>query len=159
MNHEVKIELLEKIEPRWTILDLGCGTGRYSLDMPNPKTLVDHWGPSLDKVKHKCQTLRLTMPHGLSFFRDASYDAVLLLDVVRFLTKEKGSILLAEAERISRKVIFVMTPVGFYPEEMKDDNPLTRALSGYERDEFLLRGYQVKDIQGTNLMLARRDVA
>jgi len=85
---------------------------------------VDIYQPYLDylekkgveTIKHDLTKLPLPLP-------DKSSDHVLLLDILEHLEFDEALDLVAEAERIARKKIFVLTPKTFFSNESAVSNP------------------------------------
>jgi len=77
-------------------------------------------------------------------FPSRSFDAVLLVDFIEHLKKETALTLLAEAERIARKIVYVHCPVGRHPQEGDafglGGDEYQRHRSEWHPEEFITRG-------------------
>ena len=110
---------------------------------------VDIHGPSLDAaraagVRGVCvQADMMQLP-----FANGSYDVVTALDVIEHLPKDRGSVLLAELERVCRGHLVVMTPYGFVEQPPGPGQPWMEHLSGWWPDDFRALGYEVRGTGG-----------
>ncbi len=105
-----------------TVLDLGCGLMLDIMDFCSdyPKTRLqckdlvgmDAYQPYLDYLNQRgIKTLNHDLRLNPLPFGDKSFDIVLLLDVIEHLDNiHQVDKLIAEAKRISRKSIFIVTP-------------------------------------------------
>jgi SAM-dependent methyltransferase len=96
----------DNIQENSLVLDLGCGDKRISnrLVKSAKVTTVDIWAKFKPDVLWDLNNTPLP-------FNDNSFTTILLLDVIEHLDKEKGVILLKEAQRITNTNIFVLTPL------------------------------------------------
>jgi SAM-dependent methyltransferase len=141
-----------------TLLDIGCGKGNpisHLMMLSNAqffrniyKVGVDLYLPYLREAK--ARELYEDLIYGdvrhLSF-RQKSFDTTLCLDLIEHLEKREGEYLLDEMEKITRKQIFVFTPVGFLP-QMAYDTFLQIHRSSWKPSDFYARGYKVRGING-----------
>jgi len=102
-----------------SILDVGCGIRpcctRWLFPSPGKKYVgIDAFDPYVESCKAKWPQLefRQVIVPPLPF-DDASFDTVVLDDVIEHLEKPKGRELLAEALRVCRRGVIVHTPNGF----------------------------------------------
>ena len=108
----------EILDPKWTVLDVGCGTRPFAgFDFPNPSLCLDAYGPYLDQVKGERLCVQWDAADGLQIFRDSSYDVVLLLDVLEHLKRTRAVQLLIDATHIARKRVLVYTPSGWLAQD------------------------------------------
>jgi SAM-dependent methyltransferase len=74
---------------------------------------------------------------------DKDFDAVVCSHVIEHFTREDGLQLLIWLEKISRKLLYIETPVGFLAQGAIDRNVYQRHLSGWYPADFRARGYRV----------------
>jgi hypothetical protein len=108
--------VLEHVEPRDSILDLGCGIMHgFGEAIPHEGQFlgVDGFMPYVEYTSKFAPVIFGHLPKVCGIFADSSWDVVLLVDVLEHLTEVSGWELLAAAERIARKKVIVFTPEGF----------------------------------------------
>lgn len=132
-----------------TVLELGCGKGDFA-DLVNKNnrfdiTGVDIFEPYLKicKIKSKYKKLIKKDLSKKLLFKDKSFDAVVCLQTIEHLDKQTGIRLLAQIERIAKKMIIITTPVGECLQDSYDNNIHQRHLSSWDPEEFQKSGYRV----------------
>jgi ubiquinone/menaquinone biosynthesis C-methylase UbiE len=90
-------------------------------------------------------------------FPPNSFDAVVMIEVLEHLPKRGGIKILEKCERWARKKIIVTTPNGFVPQQILDDNPLQKHLSGWTPKEMNRLGYQVRGLSGFKYLRSNED--
>jgi ubiquinone/menaquinone biosynthesis C-methylase UbiE len=94
------------------IIDIGAGTGRYSLYLKNEgydMTAVEYVRPNIGKLKVKDPELTVIEASAtdLSMFEDDRFDAAILFGPLYHLYSEKDKLkALSEAKRITKRCIF-----------------------------------------------------
>lgn len=138
------------LRPDWTVVDVGCGSGSRSAPHALARAIgVDVHLPSLaqtrtDRSRAGAVCARLqSLP-----IADGAVDAVVALDVIEHFVKEEAVGLLAEFERVARRVIVLLTPNGFLPQEGTPENPFMEHRSGWSATELTTFGYSVCGING-----------
>ena len=138
------------LHPGARVLDVGSSDGSGSALLVDRRVdAVDIHGPSLDAartagVRGVCvQADMMQLP-----FANGSYDVVTALDVIEHLPKDRGSVLLAELERVCRSHLVVMTPYGFVEQPPGPGQPWMEHLSGWWPDDFRALGYEVRGTGG-----------
>lgn len=138
-----------------TILDLGCGYGylmkAISRDENWEITGVDADSNSLRLASSSLVYKDLiigdleTVARGL-IKKKKKFDVVLVSQVIEHLTKQKGERVLDLIEKLVLKRIVITTPNGFMEqiEESLDGNIHQAHLSGWQKEDFVKRGYEVK---------------
>lgn len=123
-----------------TVLDLGCGKSRLCRMLDKESTGVDAWE---DKSEHHG---RFFHDDVLNFMKENMriYDAVIAIDVIEHLPKEKGCHLLNMMQLRARKKIVIYTPNGFMEQGENNGNPLQRHLSGWTIRDFKKHGFEVE---------------
>ena len=130
------------------ILNVGCGNGIF-MSVLNSKrkhqvTGVDIFPPYLRQAKKTGVYNRLiTQDINKLTFPDKSFDIVICNHVIEHLKKNEGLKLLKCFEKIARKKIIVVTPVGFLEQDERDDNKHQRHLSSWFPHDFSKLGYKV----------------
>jgi 2-polyprenyl-3-methyl-5-hydroxy-6-metoxy-1,4-benzoquinol methylase len=131
----------ERIERTWFLIqkyhvphckavDLGCGTGPFSLRLQTEGahvTAVDISPIPLNILKHKSdmeggtpiETLQACLPHTI--LNDNSYDLVICTDVIAFLERKQHRLLLSELCRLLKPEgrVICSTPL-----DIRTENPL-----------------------------------
>jgi SAM-dependent methyltransferase len=77
-----------------------------------------------------------------------SVDAVVALDLIEHLPRERAEHLLDSLEKVARRRVIVLTPNGFVPQQATPENPFQEHLSGFDVDDFTRRGYDVRGLYG-----------
>lgn len=137
------------------ILDVGCGNGIFMSVLNSKKnfkvTGVDIFSPYLRLAKKTGAYSRLIRQDiNKLTFPDKSFDIVICNHVIEHLKKEDGLKLLKCFEKIARKKIIVVTPIGFLEQDERDDNKHQRHLSSWVPHDFSKLGYKVIG-QGLNI--------
>lgn len=133
-----------------TVIDLGCGPGSLLDHFAGSCTLIgmDRYLPALDENRRRgryharVQGDLLTLPFG-----DRTADAVVALDVVEHLDRDRGFELLRHMERIATRRVVVLTPNGFVP-QVADANSWQLHRSGWSVGDFRNLGYEVHGVYG-----------
>ena len=99
-----------------TVLDLGCGDKSFSNKLVGKVTTVDAW----EKFN---PDLVWNLEHTPLPQQDKSFDYVIMMDVIEHLDKAKGFELIAEAKRIARKGVFLLTPMWWQTNDHNVNNP------------------------------------
>jgi len=116
--------LIQHLIPGWQemrILDIGsgpCGKLKDRRFRGVDITCLDIFKPYLSV----CRGLGFKVVHGdalklKDYFKQKSFDIVLLIDVLEHFKREDGKKVLAEVEKIAKKQIVIWTPVGWYPQD------------------------------------------
>ena len=133
-----------------TFLDLGCGYDSPIRYVPVAhSTGVELFRPYLEESKkrgiHSDYILADIRKIG---FREDSFDAVLMLDVLEHLSVKEGYELIKKAQRWARKKVIVFTPNGFVWQDGYDDNPWQVHKSAWSVEQLERLGFDVVGING-----------
>ena len=135
-----------------TVLDLGCGWGSNSPleGMALRYTLgVDIFQPYLEECRQKAihsDYIRADIRE--IEFKDSSFDAVLMLEVLEHFTKEEGRRLLDKCSSWARKKVIITTPNGYMWLDAVDGNPFQKHISGWSPEELRRMGFRVAGLLG-----------
>jgi SAM-dependent methyltransferase len=134
-----------------TVLDVGCGTESILERLPRRghTTGLDGHLPAIEHSRARgihddyvhADAARLELA-------DDTYDAVIAFDLIEHLTKPDGLQLLADAERIARRVVVVFTPNGAVEQDEYDGNPLQAHRSAWSPADFRESGFTVLGMKG-----------
>lgn len=141
-----------------TVLDIGCGPDsivgrsivgyRVGLDIFRDCLLqASKHGTHDDHVQGDVRRLP---------FREKSFDAVVLLEVLEHLPKDQGTALISSMESVARKAVLLTTPNGFVEQDTVDGNPFQQHLSGWSPSDFKAIGYEVIGLNGVRGLRGRQ---
>lgn len=133
-----------------SVLDLGCGADspiKYCEVKYNVG--VDAFKPYIkESKKKKIHNKYILKDITKVKFKPKSFNAVIMIDVLEHLEKNKGSELLKKAEKWAKKKVVVSTPNGFLPQRTIDKNPFQSHRSGWEVKELEKLGYKAYGMAG-----------
>jgi SAM-dependent methyltransferase len=145
--------LRRALEGCGSVLDVGCGPAS-----PLQKAGYRGLAIGLDLSAHELGRAKRAGFHaGLvradvatleSVVRPASVDAVVALDLIEHLHRDRAFRLLDALERTARRKVVVITPNGFVPQPGTAENPFQEHLSGFSVADMRARGYRVRGILG-----------
>lgn len=147
--------LIEAIWPDniGSIIDLGCGDLWFTANLPGVilHIGVDIWTPQLIVAAEKRPVkgwlpVRKDAYDYIKSVPDRHVDAVLAIDIIEHLEKEKGLELLDQMERVAKKLVVCWAPLGMlergpYNPDLTE-NPYQVHLWGPEPDDFQSRGWE-----------------
>ena len=136
-----------------SVLDVGCGRASplATVRFPGSTLGVDISAGDLALARRAAthdQLLRADVARIADLVRPRSVDAVVALDVIEHLERERALDLLAALEGIARRRVVVFTPNGFVAQPPTPDNPHQEHLSGFTTADMTARGYAVRGIHG-----------
>lgn len=160
-NLRVTQFLQEELSGSDTVLDLGCGPSSLLQYIEGPtKTVgVEYWKPSIEESKkQKIHTEYINSDIMTVEFPDASFDSVILIDVLEHFTKEDGITLLNTIQRWAKKNVIIVVPNGFIPQEKdeEDGNKKQEHLSGWSVRDLEDRGFRIKGFGGARNLRGER---
>lgn len=136
-----------------SVLDVGCGSNSplvkvrkhfYSVgvDIHRPSIVVSRRQKIHDEYK-------IGNVFDINrFFKKQSFDAVVALDLIEHLPKEKGRKLLVKMIKLAKKKVILLTPNGFIQQIPYDGNEFQRHLSGWTIEDFKRFGFRVYGMRG-----------
>ena len=138
-----------------SILDLGCG--RHSMIGILPKNIkktgVDIFKPYITQAGQSKRHNSYIMADITKVeFKEKSFDAVALLDVLEHLTEEQGRALVSNMERWARKKVIIFTPAGYVDQDAYDENPHQEHKTGWDRHTLESLGYKVTVVKGLKVL-------
>lgn len=149
-------ELIEAIWPEGvkSIIDLGCGDLWHTAGLPG---VVKHIGVDLWQEQLKLAWERRPVTGWIPVCKDAleflkispddSVDAVLAIDIIEHLEKERGLEILDEAERVAKKLVICWAPLGMLERGPTNPdgthNPYQVHKWGPEPEDFQSRSWEV----------------
>jgi 2-polyprenyl-3-methyl-5-hydroxy-6-metoxy-1,4-benzoquinol methylase len=135
-----------------TVLDLGCGSGLYSPPQGlalNYSLGVEVYQPYLEECRQKkihSEYIQADI-RGIEF-KESSFDAVLMLNVLEHMTREEGIRLIAKCSIWARKRVIIATPNGFLWQDGYDGNPFQEHKSGWSVQDLHQLGFIVVGFNG-----------
>lgn len=135
------------------VLELGAGrqSSLHFSGRPYRMIGLDIHQPSLTYARERGvydEVLQGNVLDLESLLPQNAVDAVVAMDLIEHLPKEKGYELLDAMERTARKTVILFTPNGFLPQPPAPDNPFQEHLSGWSYAEMRERGYEVQGVMG-----------
>lgn len=136
-----------------TVLDVGCGNNSPLVYVKKKfKSVgIDIYKPAINESK-KNKIHDSYVNGDISrldkYFKPKSFDAVMALDVVEHLSKDKSMKMISQMEKIAIKKVIILTPNGFYHQDTFEGNPYQVHKSGWIVNDFLKMGYTVRGLRG-----------
>lgn len=136
-----------------TVLDVGCGSNSPLAKIPKHfySTGVDIHKPSITKSKNSRIHDEYKVGNVLSIgalFKEKQFDAVIALDLIEHLPKQKGWELLKKMTKLAKKKVILLTPNGFVSQHPVDGNTFQVHLSGWTVGDFRRHGFRVYGMRG-----------
>jgi hypothetical protein len=136
-----------------TVVDVGCG-----VDSPIRHTGFAGRAVGIDASPYALREAARVGFHAAlvhaevgdltTVLKPKSVDAVVALDLVEHLPRERAERLLDSLEAVARKRVVVLTPNGFVPQSATPENPFQEHLCGFDVADFTRRGYRVRGLYG-----------
>jgi ubiquinone/menaquinone biosynthesis C-methylase UbiE len=152
------MNVIPKKLDNYFVLDLACGFGSYAYRMRVEKegrpiiVGLDLWKPYIMKIKELrlYDDVILGDANHLPFISN-SFDIVLASEIIEHIPKKFGERFLFEVERVSKKMVIIVTPCGFMPQKDIHGNPYEKHLSEWNCNDFKKYGYVVKIVGSLQL--------
>jgi len=144
--------LKDELKDCKSVLDLGCGQSSMLQYCGVPYSVgVEYWKPYIEESQRNgihneyvnADITELEMNRG-------QFDAVILIDVLEHIEKQKAKVLMCEMERWAAKKVIIVVPNGFMPQgdAYGDGNIKQHHISGWDTIEFEAMGYRVRGFDG-----------
>ena len=142
--HDVTISLVEKLRNVRTILDVGCGPGKYCktlTDKGYDVLGVDYSENQIELAKQKYPQLRFMVANGYELpFENNSFDVSISIGALQCLVDHKKFI--NELIRVSSKAIILCTLLS----EKKSNDPMKTLKEQLKTDSFPCREYHPSEL-------------
>lgn len=148
--------LLEGCE---SVLDVGCGSSSPLADVPGAFRGVglDAYEPAIELSRRAgIHEAYLHQPVTELDVPPASFDAVVMLDLIEHLHRDEALELLARADRAARRRVIVSTPNGFLAQGDVDGNPFQVHRSGWTPADLEDLGFRVWGANGPKRLRGER---
>lgn len=149
--HTLDYCLQQELRDCESVLDLGCGPSSPLRHCPSIRYSVgvEPYQPYLDASRAKgIHTEYRNQKIEDLDFPPASFDAVIMIEVLEHLPEEVGYQILRKAEYWAKKKIVVSSPNGFLPQQEIDGNHLQKHLSGWDLQKMKQLGFSVRGLAG-----------
>jgi 2-polyprenyl-3-methyl-5-hydroxy-6-metoxy-1,4-benzoquinol methylase len=136
-----------------TVLDLACGSCSPIIRTKRQfrSIGVDIYEPSIKESRKRKIHDQYIIGDILDLdklFPEEKFDAIVALDVLEHLPKQKAKIWLKILEKHVRSKIIITTPNGFIEQHPSDENKYQKHLSGWSVSELQSHGYTVFGMRG-----------
>jgi hypothetical protein len=147
------LNILEKeLEGCTNVLEIGSGKTSYLRDLESDFKIT-----ALDISLNQIRESRKNQVYNNHILGDVltinqlikpgSFDAIVAMDLIEHLDKEKGLKLISDLSSLAKKII-IYTPNGFLFQPPTADNPFQEHLSGWDFDEMQNLGFKVFGVNG-----------
>lgn len=140
-----------------SILDVGCGA-----NSPLAKINKTFYLEGIDMIPIKSKNGEIEEYTGKihdkytranilnigKYYKNKSFDVVVLFHVLEHLKRSDGKIFLEKLEKIAKHKIIICTPNGFVPQDPLFGNIYQEHISGWLVRDFKTRGYDVYGLRG-----------
>jgi len=143
--------LKKELQDCESVLDLGCGPSSPLQYCTNIKYSigVEVFRPYLEETKKRqIHSQYLNMDINELVFKDRSFDAVILIEVLEHLPKKEGEQILKKAEKWAKKKVIVTTPNGFIHQIELDNNPHQKHVSSWDYETMQKLGFKLNGLAG-----------
>lgn len=136
-----------------SVLDVGCGSNSPLAKVKKHfySVGVDIHKPSIAESKKKRIHDEYKIGNVLAIdelFAEKQFDAVIALDLIEHLPKQRGNELLKKMTKLAKKKVILLTPNGFVPQHPVDGNTFQTHVSGWTVDDFKKLGFRVYGMRG-----------
>lgn len=127
-------------------LDIGCGSTSLLTCLRSPSfttTGIDAFPEAVEESRRR----DLHDNYIIGDFRHHDfpkhYDVIVMSHVIEHFSRHDGVRVLQRLEELAPRMIYVETPNGTLEQVARDNNPYQRHLSGWFKEDFIVRGYTV----------------
>lgn len=142
----VQFRLRDAAQDITSILDVGCGPGKYLNKLVVPVRVgIDAHGKYLDSFNG--QTICGKAEEILPTLADKAFDITCAMDFIEHLDKDVAVSVIAQMQRIARKRVVVFTPNGFHENGAQYEGverDLQTHRSGWAVDDLEALGFKVE---------------
>ena len=149
--------LKRELEGYSRVLDVGCG-----VNSPLAKIDKTFYLEGIDLIPFKSKKgdteeytnkihdkyIRGNILNIEKYYKNKSFDAVVLFHVLEHLKRSEGKVFLEKLENIARYKVIICTPNGFIPQDPRNGNIYQEHLSGWYIKDFKIRGFKIYGIRG-----------
>ena len=147
------VRLKKELSECKSVLDVGCG-----FDSPLGKFVKSFYSLGIDIYKPAVLKSKKKKIHDdyitgdireiHKYFKNKSFDAVVSLDVIEHFEKREALKIINQMENIAKKKVILLTPNGYFHQEVLGGNIHQIHKSGWEASEFQKMGYTVRGLRG-----------
>jgi 2-polyprenyl-3-methyl-5-hydroxy-6-metoxy-1,4-benzoquinol methylase len=141
-----------------TALDIGCGPDSPIKHCKNLSYTVgvEPFNDYIEISKKKKIHNKYINKNILDLeFEKNTFDAVLMIDIIEHMEKDKAKELIIKATKWAKKKVIVSTPNGFIEQGELDENSLQKHLCGFTVDDLNHMGFKCRGMAG--LKFFRKD--
>jgi len=153
--HTTVYNLKRDLKDCKTVLDLGCGKDsplQYCREIEY-SVGVEAFEPSLEISKLRKIHSEYINENILNVdFKENSFDAVIMIEVIEHLDKKDAINLIKKANKWAKKRLIITTPNGYLPQNEYDSNVLQNHLCGFDVKELKSLGFKVYGSAGLKIL-------
>ncbi|MCM8782481.1 MAG: class I SAM-dependent methyltransferase [Candidatus Omnitrophica bacterium] len=133
-----------------SVLDIGCGADSPLRYCKIPYSIgVDAYKPAIREARTRGTHNGYIIAEINNLeLKPNSFDAVVLIEVLEHLDKDKGKRLLEKIEQWAKKKVLISCPNGYLPQGPQRGNPYQVHRSGWDIEEMTSRGYKAYGMVG-----------
>ncbi len=146
-----RVKKYSEYEDGDSVLEIGCGTGIFSKLFPKGYFGVDYAPEFIEyaKVKYPHQRFMLKSAQAVDFPRH-SFDKILLLNFIHFLSDKDSKELLEKCSKIAKKSVIIIEP-------LKDENLLTKFFYSQNRGHNIKTQEELRKVVGEEFDIERME--
>ena len=136
-----------------SVLDVGCGNNsplaRISKNFYSEG--IDIFPDNIKESKKKSihDKYKIGNIKNISqYYKKRSFDIVICIDVIEHFKKDDAIKIMADMEKIAKKKVIILTPNGYFHQNVIENNPYQKHYSSWDRKDFESLGYIVKGLRG-----------
>lgn len=143
--------LARELDGMGSVLDVGCGDDSrlQFVRGVGRRVGVDAFAPAVERARERgIHDEYIVTTLGELSLPDASFDAVIAIDVIEHFEKDESRRFVDRLESIARRKVVLFTPNGFLRQPPLDGNPWQEHRCGWDVSELRARGYRVEGVLG-----------